>query len=121
MISNAVNSYINEVGLVNPGGGAGPYFQAAGGGGQNYQLAAAAGAGAGTHHFQMMMDANGSIVFAGTRAFWANFVIEVPEPKYQRIFFGKAKQYISLHPTTGEINVNPYTELANGTLSTNRL
>jgi hypothetical protein len=109
-ISNAVNDYIDDVGLVNPNPLlAGPYYTAA------YVFAA----NAGVHHFQITLNANGSIQFAGTRAFWANFVIEVPELKYQQIFFGTAKQYVSLHPTTGAINANPYTVVANDALQTN--
>ena len=109
-ICTAVNNYINDVGLVNPDPlVAGPYFTA------GYQFQA----NAGVHHFQVMLNANGSIEFRGTRAFWANFVIEVPEAKYQQIFFGTAKQYVSLHPSTGAINANPYTELAGLLLQTN--
>jgi len=109
-ISNVVNDYIDDVGLVNPNPLlAGPYFTAA------YVLAFPVQA----HHFQIMLNANGSIEFRGTRAFWANFVIEVPELKYQQIFFGTAKQYVSLHPTTGAINANPYTVVANDALQTN--
>ena len=109
-ISSAVNDYIKDVGLLNPAPlVAGPYYTAA------YVF----DAGAGVHHLQIMLNSNGSIEIAGTRTFWANFVIEVPESKYQQIFFGTAKQYVSLHPTTGAINANPYTIVAPGRLQTN--
>ena len=58
------------------------------------------------------MTANGSIRIAGSRAFWANFVIDVPEERYRETFFGTAaKRYVSLHPITGAIVAEPYTSI----------
>ena len=108
-ISKAVSNYINDYGLLNPNVNVGgPYYFPA------YELAA----GSGREHVQMSMSENGQLTFAGTRAFWANFVIEVPERRYRRIFFASDKQYVSLHPTTGAINEDPYTVVA-GHLQTN--
>ena len=59
-------------------------------------------------------------MFNGSRAFWANFVIDIPEEKYRETFFGDAnKRYISLHPITGAINADPYTVVAGPLLRTN--
>ena len=100
-IAEAVNGYC-RAGLANPGGGAAAIFTAAyvphAGGGQSY--------------LHISMTANGSIRIAGSRAFWANFVIDVPEERYRETFFGTAaKRYVSLHPITGAIVAEPYTSI----------
>ncbi len=96
-ISGVVTNYIRTYGLQN-GGGA--YY--------TYQVGPT-----GNHqHLKITLSENGNLVFRGSRAFWANFVIEVPERRYQQIFFGKDKQYVSLHPITGAIVAEPYNEFA---------
>ena len=94
-IAGVVTSYIQTYGLQNGGGG---FYTAA------YQVAA----GGNAVHLKITLSENGNLVFRGTRAFWANFVIEVPERRYQQIFFGKDKQYVSLHPITGAVVEEPY-------------
>ncbi len=111
-ISQAVTNYINDYGLLNPNVNiGGPHYTAA------YTIAPFP-LPAGLTHFQMFLSENGQLAIAGTRVFWANFVVEVPERRYQRIFFAADKQYVSLHPTTGAINAAPYTVVA-GHLQTN--
>ena len=92
-ISGVVTNYIRTYGLQN-GGGA--YY--------TYQVGATGNA----QHLKITLSENGNLVFRGSRAFWANFVIEVPERRYQQIFFGKDKQYVSLHPITGAVVEEPY-------------
>jgi hypothetical protein len=61
-------------------------------------------------HFRVSLSANGQMIFSGNRIFWANFAIEVPLEKYRHIIFKDAtKQYISLHPLTGQEIPEPYT------------
>ena len=101
-ISRAVSNYMNDYGTLNAG---------------SFQYALQAGAG--LHAFQIYLRPNGNLAFGGSRAFWANFVIEVPEEKYRQIIFGKPDiRYISMHPTTGAVIAAPYTELL-GALTTN--
>ena len=103
-IAEVVTNYIRTYGLQN-GGGA--FY--------TYQLAA----GGNAEHLKITLSENGNLVFRGTRAFWANFVIDVPERRYQQIFFGKDKPYVSLHPITGAVVDEPYNVGVN--LQTNAL
>ena len=102
-IATTVTNYIHDYGLVIGLAGIGPHYTAA------YVLQPLIG---GVEHLKITLTENGNISFKGSRAFWANFVIEVPERRYQQIFFGTDRQYVSLHPITGALNVNPYTIVA---------
>ena len=92
-IGTAVSSYIRSEGLQNPG--AGDIW--------NYEVAA----GANANFLKINVTPNGQIRFMGNQAFWGNFVVEVPMAKYRQILFKTndvSKQYISLHPVTGEVH-----------------
>ena len=95
IIIRAVTNFANEFGFVNNGV---DYYNNA------YQFAS----GSGLQIFQIELTPNGSLRFMGSRVFWANFVIEVPEMKYRYIIFGNDRQYVSLHPITGAEH-DPYT------------
>ena len=106
-IANAVEGYFHTEGIVNPGAGNifdptyAPFPV-----GQGINQAP----GGNSRHLQVVLTPNGSIQFYGSRTFWANFVIQVPELKYREIFFGNTtKEHVSLHPITGAINNAPYT------------
>ena len=94
-ISVAVGTYMREQGLVEPGG---PNI---------WTLPLVAGS---AHtHFKIGITPNGQLEFSGNKMFWANFSIEVPHAKYRQIIFKNAdKQYISLHPGTGNVIEAPY-------------
>ena len=48
------------------------------------------------------LTAGGFLRIRATAHFWANFMIEIPEPKYQHLLFGpKGTQLIALNPATG--------------------
>ena len=96
-VANAVQTFINQEGLAQPGGG-------------NIWTAALAADPAGEYeHFRVSLTANGQIQFSGNKYFWANFAIEVPYEKYRQILFKKITQrYISIHPLTGALIDDPY-------------
>ena len=97
-VATAVSTYIREEGLVNPGGGADPFW--------TYAVPAG---GPQLPHFRIDVTTNGQLRFSGNRLFWANFAIEIPVEKYRQIFFKDVDQkYISLHPGTGNEIVQPY-------------
>jgi len=107
-IATTVTNYIHDYGLVTGLAGIGPHYTDA------YVLQPLIG---NVEHLKITLTENGNISFKGSRAFWANFVIEVPERRYQQIFFDTDRQYVSLHPITGALN-NPYT-IVGGHLQTN--
>jgi len=106
-VATAVGTYMREQGLVQPGGGAANAL---------WTLPWAAGAG-NFEHCRVSVSANGQLKFSGNRVFWANFVIEVPSQKYRQIIFKSAtKQYVSLHPGTGNEIAEPYAVAGGGGL-----
>ena len=102
-IASVVTNYIVDYGLQNPGGA--PIY--------DYVVPA----GEDIEHLKITLTENGNISFKGSRAFWANFVIDVPEKRYRQIFFGTDRQFVSLHPISGANN-DPYT-VVGGQLQTN--
>ena len=44
----------------------------------------------------------GLLRFRGCAHFWANFVIEIPDPKYQYLLLGQRQQYIALDTINGQ-------------------
>ena len=105
-IGEAVTTYVSDNGLQN------------GGGANDWEFTRAAGS-----DFTVLkidVTSNGQIRFAGNSVFWANFVINVPLPKYRHIFFKTMDhtEFISLHPVTGAVH-QPYdyiVDLPNPTL-----
>ena len=51
---------------------------------------------------RIQLTAGGNIKFVGTKMFWSNFVIEIPESRYRYLLLGdSSKRYISVNPITG--------------------
>ena len=97
-IATAVSTFIRSEGLVQPGGAAANLWTAV------------QAAGAEHGFFKIMLSPNGNLEFSGTRLFWANFTIEVPQEKYRVIIFKKpALRHISMHPGSGNLIAAPYT------------
>ena len=103
-IANAVGSYMHETGLVQPGNGAADIWR--------LPLAPDAPSVV-EDFFQVSLTANGALRFSGNRHFWANFVIQVPLEKYRYLLLGNADtEYLSVHPATGALITEPYTDVA---------
>ena len=74
------------------------------------------GDGETTVHLKFSVHADGRLKITGTRAFWACFSIEVPNPQYQFGIYGDRKsnhdnplglrRYLTLHPITGTATFN---------------
>ena len=61
-------------------------------------------------YFTIDLTAGGMLRFKGSAHFWSNFVIEIPEPKYQYLLLGPSgRQFIALHPRTGTL-YDPYAD-----------
>ena len=102
-VAIAVNTFIREVGLVQPGAGADPVWTTVYPVGQPFD------------HFLINITTNGQLRFSGSPLFWANFTIEVPVQKYRQIIFRDVDQkYVSLHPGTGNEIARPYEPTAGG-------
>ena len=99
-VATSVGTFIREQGLLNQAQGAAADF---------WTLPWVAGAADDVEHFRIGLTTNGQLKFSGNRIFWANFTIEVPAIKYRHILFKDVrKQYISLHPGTGNEIAAPY-------------
>ena len=67
-------------------------------------------------HLEFKLRSDGKVRIIGTRAFWANFSISVPNPQYQFGFYGerqatddnplRLRRYLSVHPITGAPTFN---------------
>ena len=73
-------------------------------------------------HIEFSINAKGQFVVKARRSFWANFVFQVPLPKYRSIFFDDVeKEFLSLHPHTGAERTGataPFVEGPVGTYTT---
>ena len=83
---------------------------------QDFAINYTHGDGENTVHLKFSVHADGRLKITGTRAFWACFSIEVPNPQYQFGLYGDRKpnhdnplglrRYLTLHPITGVATFN---------------
>ena len=119
-VANHVNSYMDAGGILNAAGISNEELKRTADGGKQEIGWVPAGS---EEHLKFSVRPDGRLMIHGTRAFWANFSIAVPNPQYQFGIYGDRKssddtgdsrlrRYLSVHPATGaqtfnKIRVNP--------------
>lgn len=87
----------------------------------NFQLGYNPVAGETTDHIKFELRTNGQIVVVATRAFWANFAIEIPAVRNQfallgkidsvpgaGISFARLRRFLTIHPDGGELDYDSF-------------